>query len=147
MKKTVATYAAVLSAIVLLLTPATAAASTFLMVCAPAADAAPPQWFGGPWQGTLTVRIDTDAKAIQLIDEAGKSIADTVHAGRLAGLGGYELDVTIDDNVINWGILRMWGVSGYLDRKSGRIDVLWTTPNGYSPDTLTRQFHGTCKER
>ena len=147
MKKTCAIGAGIVSVIVLLLTPATASANTFLLTCEPAAEAAPPQWFGGQWQGPLTVRVDTDAKAIQLVDQAGNAIADTVHAARLASLGGYEMDVTINESVIVWGVARMWGVSGYVDRASGRIDVLWATPNGYSPDTLIRQFHGTCHER
>ena len=140
-------FACISALLALVLTPAVASANTFVMVCDAAPAAAPPQWFGGVWQGSLTVRVDTDAKSVELLDQAGKSLADTVHSARLAGLGGYELDVTINDDAINWGILRMWGVSGYIDRKSGRIDVLWATPNGHDPDSLIRQFHGTCRQR
>ena len=131
----------------LLLTPRLASASTFVLVCEPAAEAAPPEWFGGPWTHALKVRVDTDAKSIDLLDQDDTAVAGTLLAVRLAGLAGYQLDVTINDNVINWGIARMWGTSGYVDRKTGRIDVLWATQNGFSPDTLIRQFHGTCHQR
>jgi hypothetical protein len=131
----------------LLLTPRVASASTFVLVCEPAGEAAPPEWFGGPWSHTLKVRVDTDAKSVDLLDQDDTAVAGTLRAVRLAGMAGYQLDVTINDNVINWGIARMWGVSGYVDRKTGHIDVLWATQNGFSPDTLIRQFHGTCRQR
>jgi hypothetical protein len=53
--------------------------------------------------------------------------------------------MAVDENVIRWGVARMWATSGYIDRKSGRIDVLWTNEDGQSPESLTRQFHGRCR--
>ena len=147
MKKTFAICAGVVSLITVLLTPHVASAGTFIFACEPAAAAAPPQWFGGSWTRSVRVRVDTDAKVIELVDQDGSTLASTLRASRLAGLGAYELDVTINERVINWGILRMWGISGYIDRKTGQLDVLWATPNGYSPDTLIRQFHGTCRQQ
>jgi hypothetical protein len=147
MKKNLTIYAGVLSLVALLLTPAVASASTFILVCEPASEPAPPEWFGGPWLRPLKVRVDTDAKVIELLDQDDTTMAGTLRASRLSGLGGYQIDVTINDRVINWGVLRMWGISGYVDRKTGRIDALWATQNGYSQTTLIRQFHGTCRER
>lgn len=139
--------AGVCSLFALLLTPRIASANTFVLVCTPAAEAAPPEWFGGPWSRTVRVRVDTDAKVIEVIDQDANTLSSTLRASRLAGLGNYELDVKIDEGSINWGVLRMWGASGYVDRKTGRIDMLWATPNGFSPDTLIRQFHGTCRQQ
>jgi len=125
----------------------TASANTFTLVCQPAAAAAPPQWFGGPWSRALKVRVDTDAMVIELLDQDENVLATTLRASHLAGLGGYQVDVKVNDSAINWGVVRMWGTSGYVDRKTGQVDVLWATPSGFSPDTLIRQFHGTCRQR
>jgi hypothetical protein len=127
-----------------LLTPATVSANVFTMTCDPAIAPAPSNWFGGPWTSQLKLRVDTDAKTIELLDQNNVTLAATLQAARVAGGGNFQVDVTIDERVINWGIARMWGISGYLDRKSGQLDVLWTNPRGSGADTLIRQFHGTC---
>ena len=95
----------------------------------------------------------TKDKALTVYDdvkgnyEKGVLIAGNLRSSRLSGLGGYEFDLRVDENVIRWGVIRMWGISGYVDRKSGRIDVLWTNDDGHDENSLTRQFHGTCQER
>jgi len=137
----------VLTMAILLLVPRVASAVPFTLVCQPAQETAPSEWFGGQWQRAITIRIDASSRMVELYDEEGKMLAGTLRASRLAGLGGYEFDMRIDENVIRWGVVRMWGISGYVDRKSGRIDVLWTNDDGHDDDTLTRQFHGTCRER
>jgi hypothetical protein len=147
MKNTFAICAGSVALIAVLLAPHPALASTFILVCEPASEPAPPEWFGGPWLRPLKVRVDTDAKVIELLDQDDKVQAGTLRAAHLSGMGGSQIDVTINEQVINWGVARMWGISGYVDRKTGRIDALWAAPNGYSPNTLIRQFHGTCRER
>lgn len=145
MKKSLAALAGALTLISLIGAAKTASAEVFTFVCEPAREPAPPEWFGGPWQRTITVRVDSGAKMVEVYDHEGKMLGGTLRASRLANLGGYEFDVTADENVIRWGILRMWATSGYLDRKSGRVDLLWTNEDGQDPDSLTRQFHGTCR--
>ena len=144
MKKPAAVLAGALTLFALAVLPRSASAEIFTFVCEPAQEPAPPQWFGGPWQRTITVRVDSVGRMVELYDQNGSILGGTLRASRLAGLGGYEFDVTTDENVIRWGIVRMWATSGYIDRRSGRIDVLWTNENGQNPDSLTRQFHGTC---
>ena len=51
------------------------------------------------------------------------------------------------ESTISWGVIEMWGFSGYVNRQSGRLDVIWTNALGYNTNTLSRQFHGSCKER
>ena len=132
---------------VLMLLPRTVIAAPFTMTCQPAHQAAPPEWFGGQWEQPITVRVDALSHMVEIYDEKGTLIAGSLRASRLSGLGGYEFDVRVDENVIRWGIVRMFGVSGYIDRKTGRIDVLWTNDYGSSEESLTRQFHGICHER
>ena len=146
MKNTCAIFAGIVAVAAVLLLPTTASANIFTLVCQPVADPAPPEWFGGPWLQPLTVKVDTNAQSVELLDSNSKALADTVHFGRLAGLAGYQLDVVIDENVIRWGVIRMWGISGYVDRKTGRIDVLWAPDRGYDPNTI-RQFHGNCRQQ
>lgn len=147
MKNPVAVFVGVLALATVAATPANAFAETATFVCEPTTEPAPPQWIGGLWRGPLTVRLDSGGKLVELYDENGTMLAGTLRASRLAGLGGYEFDMIVDQNVIRWGIARMWSTSGYIDRKSGRIDVLWTNENGHNTDTLTRHFHGTCRVR
>jgi hypothetical protein len=144
MKKPATALAGALTLFALTALPSSASAETFTFVCEPAQEPAPPQWFGGPWQRTITVRVDSQARMVEVYDQNGSILGGTLRASRLAGLGGYEFDMSADENVIRWGIVRMWSTSGYIDRRSGRIDMLWTNENGQSPESLTRQFHGTC---
>ena len=144
MKKPLAALAGALTLISLIGAAKTASAEVFTFVCEPAQEPAPAEWFGGAWERTITVRVDSGARMVEVYDHDGKMLGGTLRASRLAGLGGYEFDMTADENVIRWGIVRMWATSGYIDRKSGRIDVLWTNEDGQDPDSLTRQFHGTC---
>jgi|SRR5689334_2163584 hypothetical protein len=137
----------VLFAAVLLLLPRTVLAAPLTFVCQPAHEPTPPEWFGGQWEQPITVRVDASSRMVEVYDEKGVLIAGTLRSSRLSGLGGYEFDLRIDENVIRWGVIRMWGISGYVDRKSGRIDVLWTNDDGHDENSLTRQFHGTCQER
>ena len=137
----------VLLAAVLVLAPRTAFAVPFTLVCQPAREPAPAEWFGGLWQQPITVRVDSLSRLVEIYDEKGVLIAGTLRSSRLSGLGGYEFDLRVDENVIRWGVVRMFGMSGYVDRKSGRIDVLWTNDDGQSENSLTRQFHGTCREK
>ncbi len=137
----------VLLAAVLLAAPQRLRATGVTLECQPSHEAAPPEWFGGQWDQPITVRVDTLSRVVEVYDEKGTLIAGSLRASRLSGLGGYEFDIQVDENVIRWGITRMWGVSGYVDRKSGRIDLLWTNDDGQSENSLTRQFHGTCHER
>jgi hypothetical protein len=145
MKKPTAALAGALTVLALFAAPKTASAETFTFVCEPAREPAPAEWFGGPWQRAITVRVDSGGRLVELYDQNGTILGGTLRASRLAGLGGYEFDMTVDENVIRWGVVRMWATSGYIDRRSGRIDVLWTNEQGHSPETLTRQFHGTCR--
>ncbi len=138
---------AVLFTAVLTLAPRTVLAAPVMFDCQPAHESAPAEWFGGQWEQPITVRVDALSRMVEIYDEKGTLIAGSLRASRLSGLGGYEFDVRVDENVIRWGVVRMFGVSGYIDRKSGRIDVLWTNDDGQSEQSLTRQFHGTCHER
>ncbi len=147
MKRAMAFCIGILALTLVALLPATAWATSVTLLCDPSADVPPAQWFGGMWTQALKIRIDSDAKMVEILDQDNKIIAGTLPASRLASLGGWKYDVMISDAQINWGILHMWGTSGYVDRKSGHIDLLWTNPYGFSPDTMTRQFHGTCRER
>jgi len=130
-----------------LLRPDAALADTFTFTCDPAAEPAPAAWFGGPWSAPLKVVVDTSAKTVELFDKDNNAVAVTAQPSRLASLNDYKLDIVINENVINWGVIEMWGFSGYIDRKSGRLDMIWSNSAGYNPDTQTRQFHGTCKQR
>ena len=137
----------VLFGAVLVLVPRTVLAVPLTFVCQPAHEPTPPEWFGGQWEQPITVRVDPSSRMVEVYDEKGVLIAGTLRSSRLSGLGGYEFDIRVDENVIRWGVIRMWGISGYVDRKSGRIDVLWTNDDGHDENSLTRQFHGTCQER
>ncbi len=145
MKKAFA--AVVMVALIGLLMPGLAWADTFTFVCDPAAEAPPADWFGGPWSAPLKVVVDTQARTVELFDLDNKAVAVTARPSRLSGLNNYQMDIAITENVINWGVIEMWGFSGYIDRRTGRIDAIWMNPGGYSPDTLHRQFHGTCRQR
>lgn len=145
MKKPAAVLAGALTLFALTTLPRTASAETFTFVCEPIGEPAPPQWFGGPWQRAITVRVDSLAKLVEVYDSNGAMLGGTLRASRLANLGGYEFDMTANENVIRWGVERMWATSGYIDRRTGRIDVLWTNEDGQNPESLTRQFHGTCR--
>jgi hypothetical protein len=144
MKKSLAALAGALTVASLIGAAKPASAETVTFVCEPAREPAPPEWFGGPWQQVITVRVESISKTVEVYDRNGTLLGGTLRASRLAGLGGYEFDMTLDENVIRWGIVRMWATSGYIDRRSGRIDLLWTNEDGQDPDSLTRQFHGSC---
>ena len=126
--------------------PAPALAATFTYVCEPAREPAPPDWFGGPYTTPVRLVIDTPARTVELLDGNNKAMGDTMPPARLAGLNNYKLDITVTEGTISWGIVEMWGFSGYIDRRTGRLDAIWTNAGGFSANTLTRQFHGTCKE-
>ena len=145
MTKTLAAVA--LIALIGLGLPALASAESVTYVCDASADPAPPDWTGGPYSAGVRLIIDTQAHSVELRDNDNRMLAATEPAGRLSGLNNYRLDVNITDSMIQWGVIEMWGFTGYLDLKTGRVDLLWTNAAGYSPTTLTRQFHGTCKER
>ena len=145
MKKTLA--AVVIVALIGLLLPSLASAETFTFDCSPAAEAPPPDWFGGLWSTPLRIVIDTQARTVELFDLSNKAVAVTAVSSRLSRLNDYQMDIAITENAINWGIIEMWGFSGYIDRRTGRVDLLWTNSGGYSPNTLHRQFHGTCRQR
>jgi len=145
MKHTIAAVAVI--ALIGLGLPALASAATFTYVCDASTDPVPPGWSGGPYSGPVRLVVDTEAQSVELRDKNNRMLAATEPSGRLSGLNNYKLDVSITDAAVRWGVIEMWGFSGYIDRKSGRVDLLWTNPAGYSPSTLNRQFHGTCKER
>ena len=145
MKKTLA--AVVTVALIGLLLPSLASADTFTFVCDPSPEAPPPDWFGGLWSAPLKVVVDTQARTVELYDLDNKAVAVTARPSRLSSLNNYQMDIVITENVINWGVIEMWGFSGYIDRRTGRLDAIWTNDGGYSPDTLHRQFHGTCRQR
>jgi hypothetical protein len=147
MKKSLAGLAGVLTLAALAGVPNAASAESLTFVCQPSAEPAPAQWFGGVWRQPITVRVESISKLVELYDQEGNMLGGTLRASRLAGLGNYEFDMKFDENVIHWGVARMWATSGYIDRKSGRIDVLWTNEDGHNEETLTRQFHGTCRRR
>ena len=145
MTKTLAAVAVI--ALIGLGLPTPASAATFTFVCDPSTEPAPAEWFGGPWMTPIRVVVDTSARTVELFDANLNQIGGTMPPARLAGLNNYQPDVTVTNATISWGIIEMWGFSGYIDRKSGRVDLIWTNPAGFSPNTLSRQFHGTCKER
>jgi len=142
-------FAIALFAVVLtgLLRPASASADVLTFTCDPVAQPTPAGWFGGPWPTTLKVVVDSSARTVELFDGQNREVAVTARPSRLSGLNNYKLDIVITDDVINWGVIEMWGFSGYIDRKTGRLDMLWSNTGGYSPDTRSRQFHGTCRQR
>lgn len=145
MTKIFAAFAAI--ALIGLLLPTPASADIFTFVCDPATESAPADWFGGSWPAQVRLVVDTGNRSIELFDKDAKSLAGTGRPGRLSGLNNYKLDVIITDNLISWGIVEMWGFSGYVNRGTGRLDVIWTNPSGYNVETSTRQFHGTCRAR
>ena len=124
--------------------PTPASAATFTYVCEPSTQPAPPDWFGGPWPASVRLVIDTTARSAEIYDQDNVVLASSAVSARLAGLNDHRQDMTVTENVITWGIVEMWGFSGYIDLKSGRLDLVWSNPGGYSPATLNRQFHGTC---
>ena len=125
--------------------PTLASADIFTFVCDASTEPAPPDWFGGPWSGPVKLVVNTTARTVELFDKDAKTLGDSAPAARLASLNNYRMDITVTENVISWGVIEMWGFSGYVDRKSGRVDAIWTNPLGYTANTLNRQFHGTCK--
>jgi hypothetical protein len=145
MKKTLTALVAI--ALIGLTLPTLASAETFTFMCEPSTEPAPPDWFGGPWSSPIRVVIETIARTVELFDKDNKALGGTARPARLSSLNDYQLDVTITDSTISWGVIEMWGFSGYIDRRSGRLDVIWSNTGGYSPSTLSRQFHGTCQQR
>jgi hypothetical protein len=145
MKKTLAASLAI--ALIGLALPTFAHAATFTFVCEPSTEPAPPDWFGGPWSSPVRLVVDTNAKSIELFDKDNHVLGATTPPSRLSGLNNYQMDLTVTDSTISWGVIEMWGFSGYVARRSGRLDVIWSNAAGYSASTLSRQFHGTCKER
>ncbi len=145
MKRTIAGLAAI--ALIGLGLPRIASAATFTYVCEASTEPAPADWFGGPWLSQVRLVIDTTARSVDLLDKDYKILGSSAPPARLSGLNNYRLDVTVTPTTVSWGVIEMWGFSGYIDRRSGRLDVIWTNPEGYSPNTLSRQFHGTCRER
>jgi hypothetical protein len=146
MKKRFAT-ALVVAALTGLLWPGPASAEVITFTCDPVAEPSPAGWFGGPWSAPLRLVVDSSARTIEIFDQDNKAVAVTARPARLSSLNNYQLDIVITDSVINWGVIEMWGFSGYIDRKSGRLDMIWSNSSGYSPDTSSRQFHGTCRQR
>ena len=146
MRKTAAVVAVI--ALIGLALPSLASAETFTFLCDPSTDPAPADWFGGPWtSGQVRLIVDTTARTVELLDKDNKSLGDTARSGRVSRLNDYKMDITITDSKVTWGVIEMWGFSGYIDRRTGRLDVLWTNSAAYTPNTLTRQFHGTCQQR
>jgi len=145
MKKPFAT-ALVVAALIGLL-PGAASADVLTFTCDPGAESTPAGWFGGPWSAPIRVVVDSSARTVELFDKDNIAVAVTARPARLASLNDYKLDILITENVISWGVVEMWGFSGYIDRQSGRLDMLWINSSGYSPDTQNRQFHGTCRQR
>ena len=145
MKRTAAVGAAI--TLIGLLLPSFASAATFTFVCTPSTEPAPADWFGGPYTAPIRLVIDTTAHTVELTDDSNRILGATANPARLASLNDYQMDVTVTESTITWGVIEMWGFSGYVDRRSGRIDAIWNNPGGYSPATLTRQFHGTCQVR
>jgi hypothetical protein len=134
-------------ALIGLLLPSSASAAIFTYTCAASVEPAPPDWFGGPWSAPVRVVVDTQARSVELFDQDNIMLATTVRQGRLSGLNDYQMDVTVTENVISWGVIEMWGFSGYIDRQSGRLDLIWSNSGGFSPSTSSRQFHGSCTLR
>ena len=146
MKKPFAT-ALVVAALTGLLWPSPASADVITFTCDPVAEPSPAGWFGGPWSAPLRLVVDSSARTVEIFDQDNKAVAVTARPSRLSSLNNYRLDIVITDSVINWGVIEMWGFSGYIDRKSGRLDMIWSNSSGYSPDTSSRQFHGNCRAR
>ena len=148
MKKTFATAVGIALIGVLLPGFATiASAATLTFVCEASTGSAPPQWFGGPWTAPVRLVIDTAAHSVDLLDNDNKILNASAKPARLSALNNYKLDLTVTDSIISWGVIEMWGFSGYIDLRTGRLDVLWTNSDAYTQNTLTRQFHGTCTQR
>ena len=145
MKKTLAALAVI--ALFSLSMPTLASADIFTFVCSASTEPAPPDWFGGPWSGPVRLVVNTTAGTVELFDNDAKTLSDSSPVARLSGLNNYKLDITVTENTISWGVIEMWGFSGYVDRKSGRLDAIWTNPLGYTVNTLNRQFHGNCTPR
>ena len=145
MKKTFAAVAVI--ALIGLSLPTLASAATFTFVCDPSTEPAPPEWFGGPWTAPVRVVVDTTARSVDILDSNNVAIGGTARPSRLSGLNNYQMDITVTESTISWGVIEMWGFSGYIDRRSGRLDMIWINPAGYSASTLNRQFHGTCRQR
>ena len=127
--------------------PTPASAATFTYVCSAAADPMPPGWTGGPWLAPVRLTVDTSSRTVELSDNNYVLLATTARSGHLSSLNDYRMDLSVTDSVIKWGVQEMWGFSGYVDRKTGQLDVIWVNPKGYGPSTLNRQFHGVCKSR
>jgi hypothetical protein len=145
MKKTLAAFAVI--ALFGVSMPTLASADIFTFVCDPSTEPAPPDWFGGPWSGPVRLVVNTAARTVELFDKDAKTLGDSAPPARLASLNNYQTDLTVTETVITWGVIERWGFSGYIDRRTGRLDLLWTNPSGYSENTLSRQFHGTCRLR
>ena len=143
MKKTLAAFAVI--ALFGLSMPTLASADIFTFTCEPSTEPAPPDWFGGLWTAPVRLVVNTTARTVDVLDKDSKQLGDSMRPSRLASLNDYQLDLTVTENLITWGVIEMWGFSGYVDRKTGRLDLIWTNPEGYSPSTLSRQFHGTCR--
>src|ERR1051325_11271358 len=124
MTRTIAAVAVI--ALIGLGLPALASAATFTYVCEASTEPAPPDWFGGPYTGPVRLIIDTQARSVELRDKDNVMLAATEPTGRLSALNNYKLDVTDNDSLLSWGVIEMWGFSGYFDRRSGRIDLIWT---------------------
>jgi hypothetical protein len=125
----------------------TASAATFTFVCEASTEPAPSDWFGGPWTAPVRLVIDTVARSVDLLDDNNRILNTSAKPARLSALNNYKLDLTVTESIISWGVIEMWGFSGYVDLRTGRLDVLWTNSDAYTPNTLTRQFHGTCTQR
>jgi hypothetical protein len=145
MKKTFAALVAM--ALIGLGLPTPLSAAQFTYVCDPSTQPPPPDWFGGPYLRRVKVVVDTANNTVELFAVDDNSLTGTMPPARLSGLNNFKLDVTLTDNQISWGIIEMWGFSGYIDRRSGRLDAIWTNHSGFDASTITRQFHGTCRER
>ncbi len=146
MKKTFAAVAVI--ALIGLGLPAVASAATFTFVCEASTEPPPADWFGGPWTTPVRVVVDTSSRTVELLDNNNlNSLGSSLPPARLASLNNYKMDVTVTDTLVSWGVIEMWGFSGYIDRRTGRVDLIWTNSGGYSPNTLNRQFHGKCTER
>ena len=144
MKKTIAAVAVI--ALIGLVLPSSASAASFTFVCDPSTDPAPPDWFGGPWTSPVRLVIDTVARSIDILDTDNRILSTSAKPARLSSLNNYQLDLTVTESVISWGVIEMWGFSGYIDLRTGRLDALWTNSAAYTPNTLTRQFHGMCRK-
>ncbi len=124
-----------------------ASAATFTFVCEASTEPAPADWFGGLWTAPVRLVIDTASRSVDLFDNDNKALSVSARPARLSAMNNYKLDLTVTDTIISWGVIEMWGFSGYIDLRTGRLDVLWTNSEAYTPNTLTRQFHGSCTQR